>query len=120
MTFRTTTGAITSSAASMTPADMRARRRQLARTNKSSASPQKNTNSIALARSQQEAPTSAPAPMAHATLFLFAARRASQAPPTIIHAVGASARGAAPDNASKGQSAAIHPAHNPVLQPKAV
>jgi len=39
--------------------------------------------------------------MAHATLFLLAARSSSHAAPTTIHAVGASARGAAPDNASK-------------------
>src|SRR5258707_7579565 len=120
MKFRATTGAITSNADSITLADSRTRRRQLARTNKSSASPQKNTSNIALARSQHEAPTNAPAPMAHARLFLFAANSSSQAAATTIHAVGASANGAAPESASKGQSAAIPPDHNPVRHPKAV
>src|SRR5438034_806583 len=42
------------------------------------------------------------------------------AAPRMIQLVGASAKGTAPYVASKGQSAAIPPAHNPTRQPNAV
>src|SRR5216684_7855173 len=91
--FRTTTGAITIIAASATLVLKRARRRQLVRASNKSASAQKKTNSIALARSQHDAPTSAPAPKAQPTLSRLVANNNIQVAPRMIQLVGESANG---------------------------
>jgi hypothetical protein len=96
MALRKMMGTITSIAATNTLAANHARRRQPARIRRRIAMAQKKTNSIALARNQQESPTSAPAPSAHPKLFRFAASNSIQVAAITIQLVGASANGTAP------------------------
>src|SRR5437016_2590091 len=119
MALRQMMGVIASIAATNTLAANHTRSPQPARTSRRIAPAQKKTSNIALARNQHETPINAPAPKAHPRLFRFAATSSIQAAAITIQLVGASASGTAPYVASKGQSAAITPAHNPTRQPNA-
>src|SRR5688572_11335623 len=115
-----TMGEITSKVERATAAAIKSRFRQASRTNQTKTAAHGINRNSGFSRSQHAKPSKAPDAIAQRIDFILAARIKHQTPPSTNQLVGESAFGVAPENASKGDSAASPPAVRPTGHPHAL